>query len=400
MESMRRMVGERVMAVCGGEAAVAVAEAAAEEGQRRDQVGTNEALLPWQRMAASCTGAVLTSLMMTPLDVAKVRLQAQSPTPTICVGSTPASCSGCSHYTYNNGLMEFVRPKTASRHVFSPVGTTPYLTGTIDALTKIVRYEGMRSLYNGLAPTLVLSVPATMLYFSLYDEMRLRLELGPEFAPYAPLVAGGVARTIAVTSIAPLELIRTQMQASSNGKGQRAVPKGILPALRANVAEAGMLSLWRGLAPSLYRDVPFSAVYWFGYERIRAKMLVLLAPGEELTVATAPPATLFTAAFAAGSVAGMLAAAVTHPFDVAKTRRQIEMYMPDSDARRASKVAQSTFQLLADMVAKESVASLYTGILPRLAKIAPACAIMISSYELGKHFFAVTTGYDDAIVVE
>jgi solute carrier family 25 protein 39/40 len=31
---------------------------------------------------------------------------------------------------------------------------------------------------------------------------------------------------------------------------------------------------------------------------------------------------------------------------------------------------------------------LYVGLLPRLLKIAPSCAIMISSYELGKRFFA------------
>jgi hypothetical protein len=30
----------------------------------------------------------------------------------------------------------------------------------------------------------------------------------------------------------------------------------------------------------------------------------------------------------------------------------------------------------------------YLGCIPRLAKIAPSCAIMISSYEVGKTFFA------------
>uniref|UniRef100_A0A0G2JDU9 Mitochondrial glutathione transporter SLC25A39 n=2 Tax=Mus TaxID=862507 RepID=A0A0G2JDU9_MOUSE len=33
---------------------------------------------PLQQMIASCTGAVLTSLMVTPLDVVKIRLQAQN----------------------------------------------------------------------------------------------------------------------------------------------------------------------------------------------------------------------------------------------------------------------------------------------------------------------------------
>lgn len=33
---------------------------------------------PLQQMFASCTGAVLTSLMVTPLDVVKIRLQVQN----------------------------------------------------------------------------------------------------------------------------------------------------------------------------------------------------------------------------------------------------------------------------------------------------------------------------------
>uniref|UniRef100_A0A3Q4GPF9 Solute carrier family 25 member 40 n=1 Tax=Neolamprologus brichardi TaxID=32507 RepID=A0A3Q4GPF9_NEOBR len=35
------------------------------------------AITPLQQMVASCSGAILTSLFVTPLDVVKIRLQAQ-----------------------------------------------------------------------------------------------------------------------------------------------------------------------------------------------------------------------------------------------------------------------------------------------------------------------------------
>lgn len=50
---------------------------------------------PLQQMLASCTGAILTSLMVTPLDVVKIRLQAQN---------SPFSKGKC--FVYSNGLMD------------------------------------------------------------------------------------------------------------------------------------------------------------------------------------------------------------------------------------------------------------------------------------------------------
>lgn len=40
-----------------------------------ETIGSGKAILPWQQMIASCSGAFLTALLMTPLDVVKTRLQ-------------------------------------------------------------------------------------------------------------------------------------------------------------------------------------------------------------------------------------------------------------------------------------------------------------------------------------
>jgi solute carrier family 25 protein 39/40 len=44
--------------------------------------------------------------------------------------------------------------------------------------------------------------------------------------------------------------------------------------------------------------------------------------------------------------------------------------------------------LLRQVIAEEGAAGLFVGLQPRLAIIAPACAIMISSYEFAKVYFA------------
>jgi solute carrier family 25 protein 39/40 len=44
--------------------------------------------------------------------------------------------------------------------------------------------------------------------------------------------------------------------------------------------------------------------------------------------------------------------------------------------------------MLRQIIHQEGYQGLFRGLSPRIAKVAPSCAIMISSYELGKSFFA------------
>ena len=64
-----------------------------------------------------------------------------------------------------------------------------------------------------------------------------------------------------------MELFRTRLQASSNAS----IPE-IMGGIRDMIRSNGILSLWRGLGPTLWRDVPFSATYWVFYESIKSKL--------------------------------------------------------------------------------------------------------------------------------
>ena len=150
-----------------------------------------------------------------------------------------------------------------------------------DAFVKIVRTEGVSSLWSGLSPTLVLAVPATIVYFTTYEQLRQLVkdkQTAGGFLSQQPiwltsLAIGGVARVWAVTLVSPLELIRTKMQSkklSYNGTYNFSPYfKNIIDvifffilevgvAIRTLVRQQGFFGLWQGLAPSLLRDVPFS----------------------------------------------------------------------------------------------------------------------------------------------
>ncbi|XP_018592002.1 mitochondrial glutathione transporter SLC25A39 isoform X2 [Scleropages formosus] len=326
----------------------------------RPAVSPSGGITPVQQMLASGTGALLTSLFVTPLDVVKIRLQSQS---------APFYQGKC--FLYCNGLMDHLYVCQNGMRCTTWYNSPTRFSGTLDAFVKILRYEGVRSLWSGLPPTLVMAVPATMIYFTSYDQLRdfLHYRMGCH-ENQVPLVAGGLARLGAVTVISPLELIRTKMQSRQLSYRELRV------CITSAVAQDGWVSLWRGWGPTVLRDVPFSALYWFSYELVKRQ----LCQGYEVSEST------FMMSFTAGAFSGAVAALMTLPFDVVKTRRQIqlgEMEMLTGSPKKPL----STLHMMRKICAESGYRGLFAGLLPRLIKVAPACAVMISSYEFGKTFF-------------
>lgn len=87
---------------------------------RKNNSNTNLLAYPvLQQVISASTGAMITSLSMTPLDVVRTRMQVQN--------------------------------KSTS---------TFYYANTMDAIRKIARAEGVTTLWRGLTPSLVMQVPS------------------------------------------------------------------------------------------------------------------------------------------------------------------------------------------------------------------------------------------------
>lgn len=282
-------------------------------------------------------------------------------------------------------------------------------TSTMDAMKKIARNEGYQTLWRGTSPTLMMAIPGNVIYFTGYDWLRYN-QASPvkkvASDTYAPLLAGSVARMLAGVAVSPVEMFRTRMQATAGGGG--GVFKETLVGLHRMAQAQGYTSLWRGLTLTLWRDVPFSAFYWWGYEAIRNKLTdareqskgQLLDPTRSMTSGRAAQAeqdhyTTFVDSFVAGAGAGAVAAFVTTPFDVGKTRQQVYQHAGDDApvvtvAKQAAKAGKQIpeelhiTRFLYHIYTEEGAAGLFKGWAARCMKVAPACAIMISCYELGK----------------
>ncbi|XP_062141571.1 probable mitochondrial glutathione transporter SLC25A40 isoform X3 [Drosophila sulfurigaster albostrigata] len=335
---------------------------------------------PMQQVVSACTGAMITACFMTPLDVIKTRLQAQQ---------SAMLSNKC--FLYCNGLMDHIcpcgpntpTPTAASQNAFSklsaPASSSSHFTGTIDAFVKISRSEGIAALWSGLSPTLISALPSTIIYFVAYEQFKARFTdlhykyLAPmqsrDIPMLVPLLAGVSARILAVTFVSPIEMIRTKMQS------QKMTHAEMFGSVRQVVQSQGVLGLWRGLPPTILRDVPFSGIYWTCYEYLKSRFNVV-----EPT---------FGFSFVAGAISGSVAATVTTPFDVIKTHEQIEfgekVIFTDNPAK--SVPTKSVAERLSNIYRLNGMRGIFSGLGPRLFKVAPACAIMISTFEYSKSFF-------------
>lgn len=369
----------------------------------QNSAATNRSLLTsavFRQAFSSTVGAAVTATVVTPLDVVKVRVQSH-----VCIpigGVTP--CADPSH-----------------------------VSGSWDAMRLIVRTEGVRGLWRGLNITLLLAIPTTGMYFTFYDALRTTLPLSDNVREQHPWlatsVAGAIARMVSATVVSPLDLARTNLQAGSRYKS-------VFDVLRDVRNRFGIAAWWRGLGPTLVRDAPFSAIYWSSYELLKSEQRSplpkrMFRPGNELLTY-----------LAAGVGAGSLAALCTIPADVVKTRRQTELMGDFLQPNVATKqhtqvhkhlhhhhhrhhapmrsnvtattqcvdnchtatVASTTRKATAggagrpvtsmgvvqDIIATEGFRGLFKGVGPRMAKIAPACAIMMGTFETVKRYLGDT----------
>lgn len=157
-------------------------------------------------------------------------------------------------------------------------------------MLKIVCSKGITGLWSGLSPTLVSALPSTIIYFVTYEYLKesftdiiklrnvnnWRNERNPSdkarslaadqkvtIPSVVPMLSGMCSRTMVVTAITPLELVRINMQSGYFTYTE------LWTVLRSMVRNQGLLGLWRGWPPTVMRDAPFSGTYWATYESLK-----------------------------------------------------------------------------------------------------------------------------------
>ncbi|EMD34743.1 hypothetical protein CERSUDRAFT_107352 [Gelatoporia subvermispora B] len=195
----------------------------------------------------------------------------------------------------------------------------------------IVNKEGPAALWCGTTVTLFRNVPSVSFYFAGLNYARSALAKLPSFAIVpvpatvlaqaqkgsvlpkltgeGNLLAGAATRAVVSVAMNPFTVLKARYESNLYSY------KSLFGALR-DLARAGPAELFRGVVPSTLRDAPFAGISVVVYEQSKAKMTGYFTP----TFSTH----YMIIHGCSGMVAGTVATLATNPFDIVKTKVQVD----------------------------------------------------------------------------
>ncbi|KAF3675469.1 Mitochondrial carnitine/acylcarnitine carrier-like protein [Capsicum annuum] len=251
-------------------------------------------------------------------------------------------------------------------------GQLPKYSGAIDAVRQTVAAEGARGLFKGMGAPLATVAAFNAVLFTVrgQTEAFLRSEPGVPLSVNQQIVCGAVAGTAVSFLACPTELIKCRLQAqgalASIGSAAVAVKyAGPMDVARHVLrSEGGMTGLFKGLFPTLAREVPGNAAMFGMYEAIKQ----YIAGGTDTSELGRG------SLIVAGGLAGGSFWMSVYPTDVIKSVIQIDDYKNPKFS--------GFFDAFKKILASEGVKGLYKGFGPAMARSVPANAACFLAYEM------------------
>jgi len=149
--------------------------------------------------------------------------------------------------------------------------------GLVDGLIKISRTEGIRALWAGTVPSLLL-VTNPALQFMTYESIKRRLKLkygDREISSAVYFLVGAVAKTVATVFTYPLQIVQAKLRHGHKMEGLRK-DASLLEIIRAILNRHGMKGLFKGMESKILQTVLTSALMFVVYEKIAAFVFRLM----------------------------------------------------------------------------------------------------------------------------
>ncbi|WOL06298.1 mitochondrial carnitine/acylcarnitine carrier-like protein [Canna indica] len=260
-----------------------------------------------------------------------------------------------------------VKVKLQSQPASLP-GQPPRYSGAMDAVRQTVAAEGPRGLYKGMGSPLATVAALNAVLFTVRGQMEalLRSQPGAPLTVNQQVVCGAGAGAAVAILACPTELIKCRLQAQSALADSTASIKygGPVDVAKHVVREAGLKGLFKGLVPTLAREVPGNAVMFGVYEAIKQ----YFAGGQDTSGLGRGPLMI------AGGLAGASVWLSVYPTDVVKSVIQVDDY-------RKPKYSGS-LDAFRKILASEGTKGLYKGFGPAMARSIPANAACFLAYEV------------------
>eukprot|EP01095_Lingulamoeba_sp_RSL-Kostka_P013217 TRINITY_DN5417_c0_g1_i1.p1 TRINITY_DN5417_c0_g1~~TRINITY_DN5417_c0_g1_i1.p1 ORF type:complete len:309 (-),score=55.87 TRINITY_DN5417_c0_g1_i1:36-962(-) len=199
-------------------------------------------------------------------------------------------------------------------------------SSTTDAFKKIYKMEGMRGFFKGFFTLAWSTLPAQVVYLTTYERVRQHIKNNLTFSEkrnifISNLIGGGIASLCSSCIGVPADVI-TQKLMIQDGKFFAKQYKGGVDMFFGIIKKSGVRGLYRGFGTSLLVYAPNSAIWWSTYTTTKDHIQDFSKDFfQKHNIKYSSKFVYFNFAVS-GVVAGLIAAIITNPLDVIKTRIQ------------------------------------------------------------------------------
>lgn len=212
----------------------------------------------------------------------------------------------------------------------------------------------------------------------------------------AELGVSGVSVGVATLTTNPFDVVKTRLQLQSLKTANQEKSPGLVRTGVLLVRHEGVLALWNGLPPALARGLLYGGLRLGLYSPIKTAMAALGSGSSgsgsvsgQQKEGTNKEQVSFIGKLASGSLSGSLAAAITNPTELIKTRLQTK-----------GNVHKGSIAVVKHIIANEGVKGLWRGSVPGMTRAALLTACQCATYDEIKHMVLRYSGWEEGLATQ
>ncbi|NXD62340.1 TPC protein, partial [Eolophus roseicapillus] len=286
--------------------------------------------------AAGSASGFVTRLLISPLDVIKIRFQLQ-------IEQLSSKNPGAKYH------------------------------GILQAARRILREEGLVAFWKGHVPAQLLSVGYGAVQFAAFESMTQLAHNVTSYSAHDSLVhftCGGLAACTATVAVQPLDTLRTRLAA----QGEPKIYQNLRHAVVTMYQTEGPRTFYRGLTPTIIAVFP-NAGLQFSFYNILQQFSEWVIPAEGKKGGNVKN-------LVCGSCAGIISKTLTYPFDLFKKRLQVRGFEQARAAFGQVRMYSGLLDCIRQIMREEGPTGFFKGLSPSLLKAAVSTGLTFFWYEL------------------